>query len=252
MQFDISTIYTVVLKNESDIFDYHCTVRPWDGFVLFTSGRGTLTQRGQTYALTEGCLVLLRRGDTYRFYFPAPCSYVTAAFDLGLCAETEGLPAVVPPAGENTRRVLQAASCWARQANDSFMRTKILLLSLYTDLLAGSGAAPSASVHPAVRQALAFLHEHYTRRFSAEEIAAACHISPSELRVLFSRAAGMTITAYRDELRMQRAKELLRFSDSSVKEVADMLGYCDVYHFSKVFRRLTGKNPGAYARKATE
>ncbi len=250
MKFDISDIYTVVLKNETDPFRYHCPARQWDGFVLFTSGNGDFMQEESVYPLQSGSLVLLRRGDCYRFSFSAPCSYITAALDLVSCSEMDRLPTVVSSGGENIHHILRAASCWARHAGDSFMRAKVSLLSLYTNLMAESGAESGQKEHPAVREARNYLHENYTRHFSTAKIADRCHISPSELRLLFARATGTTMTAYRDDLRMQQAKELLCYSDFTMKEIADMLGYCDVYHFSKVFRRLCGTSPGAYTKRA--
>ncbi len=116
--------------------------------------------------------------------------------------------------------------------------------------MAENDAESGQKEHPAVWEARNYLHENYTRHFSTAKIADRCHISPSELRLLFARATGTTMTAYRDDLRMQQAKELLCFSDFTMKEIADMLGYCDVYHFSKVFRRLCGTSPGAYAKRA--
>ena len=249
MQFDISNIYTVVLKEESDTFDYSCRARQWDGFVLFTNGSGIFVCENTSYPLESGSLVLLRRGDCYRFLVPAPCSYITAALDLVRCPEMDRLPLVVSAGGENTYHILRAASNWAKRSNDSFMRTKIFLLSLYTNLMTETSANSVKKEHSAVIEAKNYMHENYMRRFSTAEIAQRCRISPSELRLLFFRATGTTMTAYRDDLRMQQAKEWLCFSDFSMKEIADMLGYCDVYHFSKVFRRLSGISPGAYAKQ---
>ena len=42
---------------------------------------------------------------------------------------------------------------------------------------------------------------------------------------------------------MQRAREMLRDSDMPVKQVAGMLGFQSVYHFSALFKRKTGMSP---------
>ena len=49
-----------------------------------------------------------------------------------------------------------------------------------------------------------------------------------------------------NQLRVNRAKALLRDPSLRVHEVAEMVGYADVAHFSKNFKRLTGKSPVAY------
>jgi AraC-like DNA-binding protein len=51
-----------------------------------------------------------------------------------------------------------------------------------------------------------------------------------------------------DELRSQQATELLRHSDASVTDIAFDLGYTDVAHFTRAFRRWTGVSPNRYRR----
>ena len=56
--------------------------------MLFTSGRGSfISQSGEDLSLDGGDLVILRRGDGYRFTFPEGTSYVTSAF--GFDGESE-------------------------------------------------------------------------------------------------------------------------------------------------------------------
>ena len=42
---------------------------------------------------------------------------------------------------------------------------------------------------------------------------------------------------------------LLVHSDQAVAEIADGLGFCDPFHFSKRFKRLTGESPSDYRRQ---
>jgi AraC-like DNA-binding protein len=48
---------------------------------------------------------------------------------------------------------------------------------------------------------------------------------------------------------MTHAAERLLAPDSSVKQVADFLGFDDRFHFSRVFKRVIGISPGQYARE---
>jgi transcriptional regulator GlxA family with amidase domain len=58
----------------------------------------------------------------------------------------------------------------------------------------------------------------------------------------------MSVTEYRDCLRNKSAKEMLASGCFSVKETANILGYYDVYHFTKIFTRQNGISPAKYAR----
>jgi len=49
---------------------------------------------------------------------------------------------------------------------------------------------------------------------------------------------------------MSHAAALLQVPGTTVKEVADALGFSDVFHFSRVFKKINGLPPGRYARSS--
>jgi AraC-like DNA-binding protein len=59
-------------------------------------------------------------------------------------------------------------------------------------------------------------------------------------------ATGHTPTGLLHQARVERAKNLLLTTDLSVADVAAAVGYLDVSHFSRTFRRLTGHSPGRF------
>src|SRR5690606_21030143 len=59
----------------------------------------------------------------------------------------------------------------------------------------------------------------------------------------FKTLFGKTINEYQQELRILRAKELLSRQGSTVSDVAHMLGYSSISHFSTAFKKATGIKP---------
>jgi len=45
---------------------------------------------------------------------------------------------------------------------------------------------------------------------------------------------------------MEKAKELLKFSDGKIYEIANLVGYNDIYYFSYSFKKYTGHSPKEY------
>lgn len=80
------------------------------------------------------------------------------------------------------------------------------------------------------------------------EVAAALGMGYENFRKQFTRHMGVSPGKYRERLRMERAKLLLRGKRVSNKELAEILGYCDEAHFSKAFKRLAGMSPRAYSK----
>ena len=242
--YGISGIYTVVEKREENGFVFFTEEREWDGFVLFTEGTAALYENGKLHSeVKKGDIVFFRRGDSYGFKASAPCSYITSGFFFEISDPSVLFPRVMPCPPGARDRIYRIAAEWEKRRPHSRMECKIELLSLYLgficDLDASDGHRDSA-----VCAALDFLHDNFKRNFSASEIARHCSLSSSCLRARFLKATGMTITAYRDTLRLQAATELLTGGVFTIKETAMELGFCDVYHFSRFYKKHSGKTPG--------
>lgn len=73
-------------------------------------------------------------------------------------------------------------------------------------------------------------------------------MSPDHLRRLFAQEIGCSPLAYLNELRIAKARQLLREGRWLVKEVAAQVGIPDEYYFSRLFLKHTGQRPLAYSR----
>jgi AraC-like DNA-binding protein len=78
---------------------------------------------------------------------------------------------------------------------------------------------------------------------SIERLAAQLNLSPAQLRRVFKEHTGVSPHQYYNQMRMNRAKELLRETTLTVKQVARQLCYESPYHFSKEFKKATGHSP---------
>jgi AraC-like DNA-binding protein len=105
-----------------------------------------------------------------------------------------------------------------------------------------SGREPDA-----IRRAKEFLEGHLDRRVSLHDIAAAAGLPPFRLLRAFVRAEGMSPHTYQRQLRLRYAMTLLR-EGHALSHVADLAGFADQAHFSRLFRGSMGISPGRYQR----
>ena len=250
MDINIDDIKIIAEKSESEEFLFDCRDRAHDGFVYFIKGDGTMDTVGTTLSLPvmDGMIFFFRRGDSYRFRVAAGCRYVTSAFRLSgpsLGTAETPFPFGVLASGREELAILQMVREWESRRAASYMRCKTAILSLYTDLF----AEEKPRFDPATAEAVEFIHRNFRRPFTGEELAAACSLSISHLRQKFRQALGMSVTEYRDRLRIDAARELLSSGLFTPKETAYDLGYSDVYHFTKVFTAKVGISPAKYAKK---
>jgi len=96
--------------------------------------------------------------------------------------------------------------------------------------------------HLLVNKILHFLHLQIENYYTIEDLTEALGISKSYASKIFKEHMGTTIIRYGKELKIQRAKALLR-SHSSITEIGEKLGFYDQAHFSRTFKRFVGFSP---------
>lgn len=107
---------------------------------------------------------------------------------------------------------------------------------------------PGTIAHPQriVDQILVYIHEHYRKPMSLGEVAQALDMNASYLSTLFARTTGLAFHAYLDELRLAKAKELLRDPRLPIAQVACECGYASDDWFRHAFKAHTGLSPSEW------
>jgi AraC-like DNA-binding protein len=103
---------------------------------------------------------------------------------------------------------------------------------------------------PRVRAAVAFMHTNLHRATNLAEIAKAINISDDHLSRIFKNETGFPPIDYLIRLRLEKARELLKTSFLTVKEVMAAVGYNSKGNFAKHFKRRFGVTPSEYRRRA--
>jgi len=97
-----------------------------------------------------------------------------------------------------------------------------------------------------VKKAIEFIHARFHEDLSLADVAGHVGLSRNYFSDQFRRHTGLTFIDYVTMTRMNKAKELLSNGQSKVYEIALQCGFNDVKHFSKQFKRYTGKSPSEY------
>lgn len=97
-----------------------------------------------------------------------------------------------------------------------------------------------------LQRVLAAIHELPERGLSIEQLAHEAELSPFHFSRLFRNSTGRSPYRYYDELRFQRAKDMLTTTDLSITSIGHKLGFSHPSQFTRAFRRHAGCSPNAY------
>ena len=100
-----------------------------------------------------------------------------------------------------------------------------------------------------VSEALRYMAEHCCEGVSRDETARAVHASPSHPSRMTKKHVGRGYTGLLNQMRTDRARELLARTVKPVAMVALDTGFADQSYFTKVFRHYTGLTPRQYRRE---
>jgi len=93
-----------------------------------------------------------------------------------------------------------------------------------------------------------YIEQHYNEPVSLDDIARLVYLSPSYISTAFKLQVGVSFSAYLIQVRLDKAKELLKDTVLNISEIAQQVGYTDVKHFSKLFKKIAGINPIEYRK----
>lgn len=94
-----------------------------------------------------------------------------------------------------------------------------------------------------------YVSVNYMNEVLFADLAHVAHISRSHLSALFRKEVGCTFPEYLTQIRIGKAKEIMKFKHIKLNEIASMVGFGDYAHFSKTFKKVTGMPPEKYQRK---
>ena len=97
-----------------------------------------------------------------------------------------------------------------------------------------------------------FIDAHYGEDISMQDAAAALRYSDAYFCKLFKQCFKVNFSAYLNEYRVNKARQLILDPRLSLKDIGAAVGYSDANYFTRVFKRLTGQTPSEYRMAAAE
>lgn len=104
----------------------------------------------------------------------------------------------------------------------------------------------SASSSFIVKNALHYIEENYTQKLTLCEVAEKTYVSQWHLSKLLNRHTGQSFSDILNHVRIEHAKELLKDPSLRIGDISEQVGFLDLAHFSRVFKKQEGVSANEY------
>lgn len=250
--------------NESPTF-FHCSPA-WSAditfhdcdFWLVLGGRGKVFLNGAPHDLREGSafvfvpgLRLLGTHDPKR-----PLKVFAVHFDPLFSEKTDVKRFFQPYHWHLQYDQLTVFEHWASQCADTYhsrsvigrMQAEKLLMVMLLQLWKEADTSPRSAKNTHIQALLSEIRTHPQKKWTISLMCKKSLLSSTYLNQRIRDLTGLSPNEYVIHARIERARVLLEESGMQLEEIADSLGYGDVYFFNRQFSKITGEAPGQYRK----
>ena len=132
----------------------------------------------------------------------------------------------------------------ATQTIEDIIRVRNSAIISFTELVAARRAKKRSRSY--VEDCKKYIASHIFKKISVSDIADELALNSVYLERIFKESEGISISRYIQKEKINRAQNLLVYSDRSIMEISDYLSFSSQSHFGKVFRQETGMTPRQY------
>ncbi|MBP1753852.1 MAG: two component transcriptional regulator, AraC family [Firmicutes bacterium] len=99
-----------------------------------------------------------------------------------------------------------------------------------------------------IREAKQLIQNQYMKQITLEEVSSEVGFNSTYFSTLFKKETGYTFLEYLSEVRINKAKELLKETNYNIMVICEQVGYSDIKHFTKIFAKHTNLKPNEYRK----
>lgn len=229
-------------------------------FSLIEQGRGTVEFRNRRYTANEGSLIVLPPECWHRYRPSKKTGWTTWWVGLGgdlakrlisgIGFDKEGELRNLSRFQESRRLFAGTVRDIIEHGSENTYSTATSILHLITELMDESSANNDRTLNAElINRAQSHILEHATEIVDFAALAESLGIPYRTLRYTFAKETGTSLLQYQLNIRLARAKNLLRSSDMPVADIATALGFNSTWYFTHFFQQRVHVSPSAYRKK---
>lgn len=260
-------------------WQYDRIVSPFSRLYLITDGEGWVFHNNQKFALKTGYLYLipsftysryhcdqfleqyyihvldemeagLSVYETESFVYERKANELDYALFARLLALNPGrrIEKPDPKTYDNRAELLSFNLPKSTLTKNDYVESLGILLQVFSHFFAADRERqiPRDQSFHQMASVLRYVNQHLSEKLTVEALAAANHLNADYFSRLFLRLVGVRPIDYINNKRLERAQLLLTTSNTSIKEIAGMVGIPNIYYFSRLFKQKLNTTPARY------
>ncbi len=198
-------------------------------------GKGIFHTASETYYVKKGECFLIKPDEitTYVADKDEPWYYIWIGFDGNLAKKLDNIEVPVFKMPSNVFEEMLSVNEYLG-TREEFLSSKLFSIFSYIFI------KEKRDNH--IEIVKNYINNNYMRKIYIEDIAKVVNLDRHYLSNIFKRGEGISMKEYLTKKRMNEAKKLL-LANYSIKEICFMVGYDDIFVFSKAFKNLCGVSP---------
>lgn len=213
---------------------------------------------GETYYINNGKkiysnnnhIVLLPKGCSYKWECIQQGHFISIEFDTNFCGEQ-----ILSIKYPHFEKILKYFLAYNHDLVTNYDARELLKIKYAYDVLfeiinyLQSNLYFNTSTKNTINSVLEYINMNYYERITNELLASKTKYGTSHFRKLFTEIVGISPLQYVTKVRMEKAKELLYSDINKISEIAELVGFENVYYFSNTFKKYYGLSPLNYIKK---
>jgi YesN/AraC family two-component response regulator len=248
-------------------------------FFYVVDGDGRLDADGATYKMSKGDILFFGAGTKYRihpsddkvtyiilnFDFTQEYSHlVTPIFpkdvssfkesDIIEAASFEDIPELSSPIYMSKKleildRMMEIELEYSRKILYFEKKISNIFAEILTDCVREIRIQTVSKGYEHINDILKYIHENYSEKMTNISLGEKFGFHPNYISYLIRSYTGIPLHKYLLNVKISHAVALLDDGQASIGEIADKCGFCDIYYFSRLFKKYMGVSPLEYRGK---
>ena len=225
-----------------DISSVSVAARPYHALAFRLFGSAAFSNNGFNATTNSGDVFYMPANYSYDAEYKEKNEILVIHFESDLIAQMENFQL-------NNPHIVSALfhslyDIWNKKANGYYYSALSVMCEILENISVQQTPLLRNKTIKAFEAAIEYMEKNYTYgEFSVNEMVAKAYMSNTYFRKLFVTKFGTTPAKYLTFKRLMYAEKLLSTGKYSIKEVAEMSGFCDVKYFSRVVKREYGVPP---------